>query len=162
MKTTLYICSYLFITYLVTTGLTSCDKKKKPPVVVTNSSALTAGQKLEAAIDARIGTFNVFGTVDTNIYTPLSGKQVAITKSTASKIKVQAVNFTMNVFEFEVKNGTTVDASGNVFGSDNGRAIAYVGPSPFGQVIFTCDTTNNMVFSVSGTGINSVSLIGTK
>jgi hypothetical protein len=162
MKTTLYISAYLFIIYFVMSALTSCDKKKKTTAVVTNSSALTAGQKLEAAIDARIGTFNVFGTVDVNIYTLLDGKQLSITKSTPSRIKVKAVNFTMNEFEFDVKNGTTVDANGETFGSDDGKAIAYLGSSQYGKVIFACDTSNSMYFIVEGLGINNVSLIGSK
>jgi hypothetical protein len=138
-----------------------CSKKKNNTAVVTNSSALTATQKLEAAIDARVGIFKIVGTVDVAVYLPSDNKTITITKISPSKIRIIANNFSMGVFEFDVQNGVTV-SNGVVSGSDDGKAIGYSGPSPLGQIIFSCDETDNIALVVAGTGINSVSISGTK
>jgi hypothetical protein len=139
----------------------ACSKKKKNTAVVTNTSALTATQKLEAAIDARVGVFKIIGTVDTAVYLPSDIKTISISKISPSKIRITANNFSMGVFEFDVQNGATV-SNGVVSGSDDGKAIGYSGPSPLGQIIFSCDESDNMALVVAGVGINSVSISGTK
>jgi hypothetical protein len=139
----------------------SCSKKKKG-AVVANSSALTSLQKLEAAINARIGVFKITGNVDTNIYTPFDNKTVTVSKLSSSRIRVAADNFPMGIYEFDVQNGTTV-SNGVVSGSDDGKAIGYVGTlSGIGNIIFACDESDNMSLVVTGVGINNVSIGGTK
>jgi hypothetical protein len=165
MKTVFFVSTNLILCLIMIITLPNCGTKKnkrKPPVVVTNSSALTAGQKLEKAIDARVGEFSVFGRVDKDVFPIYGDKKLLVSKISASTIKVQAINFTMNEFEFVVKNGTKVDANGNVFGSEDGTAIAYTNNSPSGQIIFACDETNTLIFSIAGIGNNDISLIGTR
>jgi hypothetical protein len=139
---------------------TGCSKKKNT-AVVTNTSVLSATQKLEAAIDARVGIFKIVGTVDTAVYLPSDNKTISVTKMSPSKIRIVANNFSMGVFEIDVQNGATV-SNGIVSGSDDGKAIGYSGTSPLGQIIFSCDETDNIALVVAGTGINSVSISGTK
>jgi hypothetical protein len=138
-----------------------CSKKKNNTAVVTNSSALTATQKLEAAIDARVGIFKIVGTVDTAVYLPSDTKTISVSKISPSKIRIIANNFSMGVFEFDVQNGVTV-SNGVVSGSDDGKAIGYSGSSPLGQIIFSCDESDNIALVVAGAGVNSVSISGTK
>jgi hypothetical protein len=135
--------------------------KKKNTAVVTNTSVLSATQKLEAAIDARVGIFKIVGTVDAAVYLPSDNKTISVTKISPSKIRIAANNFSMGTYEFDVQNGADV-SNGVVSGSDDGKAIGYIGISPSGQIIFSCDETDNIALVVAGSGINSVSISGTK
>jgi hypothetical protein len=139
----------------------ACSKKKNNTAVVTNTSVLSATQKLEAAIDARIGVFKIIGTVDTAIFLLSDAKTINVSKISPSKIRITANNFSMGVFEFDVQNGATV-SNGVVSGSDDGKAIGYTGFSPSGIITFSCDESDNIALVVAGTGINSVSISGTK
>jgi hypothetical protein len=160
MKTTAKLISSIIMFVMLLCMITACSKKKKG-AVVSNTSAISAIQKLEAAINARVGIFNVTGIVDVNVYTAFDGKQITITKLSPSKIRIQAVNFSMGVYELEVQNGATV-SNGVVSGSDDGKAIGYNGPSPNGNITFSCEEDDDMALVVTGTGIHNVSIVGSK
>jgi hypothetical protein len=162
MKT---LFKYFIIASVIASGiliLPACSKSKKDKkAVVTNATALSALEKLEAAINARVGIYNIVGTVDVTIYSNLDNKQVSITKLTPSRIRIAPINFSMGTFEFDVQNGATVSA-GVVSGSDDGKAIGYTGVSPNGNITFSCDENDNMALIVLGSGINSVIISGNK
>jgi hypothetical protein len=150
----------LMIAFTSVLAITSCKKEKKEDV--TPSPAPTASSaKISAAIDARIGTFTISGTVDTAVYTSSDAKKITITKVGDTKIKIAPVNFSMGIFEFEVKNGATV-SGGVVSGNEDGKAIGYTGTSSVGQITFGCEEDNTFALVVSGTGINSVQIGGNK
>ncbi len=163
MKTIFIISAYLVIFCLVMSSLTSCGNKnkRKPTAVVTNSSVLTAGQKLESAIDERVGIFRIVGIIDNALYILSDNKTISISKIAPSKIRITANNFPMDVFEFEVQNGATV-SNGVISGSDEGKAIGYSGLSAPGQIVFSCDEVDKMALVVSGNGASRVSISGSK
>jgi hypothetical protein len=140
--------------------ITSCKKEKKEEVAPAPTPAASTA-KISAAIDARVGTFTIEGTVDTAVYTASNGKRITITKVGETKIKIAPVNFSMGTFEFEVKNGAVV-SGGVVSGNEDGKAIGYTGSSSVGQITFGCDEDNTFALVVSGTGINSVQIGGNK
>jgi hypothetical protein len=144
------------------TTFTSCKKDKKEDVAPAPIPAPTsAAAKTSAAIDARVGTFIIVGVIDTAIYTKADGKKVTITKMGDTKIRISAVNFSMGTYEIEVKNGTTV-TDGVVSGSDDGKAIGYVGNSASGKIVFACLEDNALALIVEGSGNNSVQIGGEK
>jgi hypothetical protein len=140
--------------------ITSCKKEKKEEVAPAPTPAASTA-KISAAIDARVGTFTIEGTVDTAVYTASNGKRITITKVGETKIKIAPVNFSMGTFEFEVKNGAVV-SGGVVSGNEDGKAIGYTGSSSVGQITFGCEEDNTFALVVSGTGINSVQIGGNK
>jgi hypothetical protein len=140
--------------------ITSCKKEKKEEVAPAPVPS-ASNAKISAAIDARVGTFTISGTVDSDIYTSGDGKQVIISKIGETKIKIAPVNFSMGTFEFEVKNGATV-SGGVVSGNEDGKAIGYTGNSSVGQITFGCEEDNSFALVVSGTGINSITIGGNK
>jgi hypothetical protein len=150
----------LMIAFTSVLTITSCKKEKKAEVTPAPAPVASTA-KISAAIDARVGTFTISGTVDSDIYSPGDGKQVTISKVGATKIKIAAVNFTMGTYEIEVKNGATV-SGGVVSGNDDGKAIGYTGSSPVGQITFGCEEDNSFALVVAGTGINSVTIGGQK
>jgi hypothetical protein len=159
------IFKYFLITAsIIAAGISipACSKSKKDKkAVVTNSTALSALEKLEAAINARVGIYGIVGTVDVAVYTNADNKQVSITKLTSSRIRIAPVNFSMGTFEFDVQNGTTV-SNGAVSGNDDGKAIGYTGTLSNGNLTFSCDENDNMALVVLGAGINSVVISGNK
>jgi hypothetical protein len=140
--------------------ITSCKKEKKEEVAPAPTPAASTA-KISAAIDARVGTFTIEGTVDTAVYTASNGKRITITKVGETKIRIAPVNFSMGTFEFEVKNGAVV-SGGVVSGNEDGKAIGYTGSSSVGQITFGCEEDNTFALVVSGTGINSVQIGGNK
>lgn len=140
-----------------------CNKNKNKKAVVANSAAVSASSKLEAAIDARLGIYKLeAGTINGITYSPLDAKQISITKVTPSKIRIAPVgNLAMGTYEIEVTNGTSA-LNGNVIGSNDGKAIGYVGTLAVGQIIFGCEEDDSYALIVTGTGINSVSIGGSK
>jgi hypothetical protein len=140
--------------------ITSCKKEKKEDVAPAPAPS-ASNAKVSAAIDARVGTFTIEGTVDTAIYTSSDSKRITITKIGETKIRIAPVNFSMGTYEFEVKNGATV-SGGVVSGNEDGKAIGYTGPSSVGQITFGCEEDNTFALVVSGTGVNSVQIGGSK
>lgn len=143
-------------------SITSCKKEKKAEVAPAPATpAATSTAKVSAAIDARVGTFKVTGIIDGNIYTAVDNKTLTVTKIGETKIKIAPVNFTMGTYELEVKNGTVV-TEGVVSGSEDGKAIGYVGTTAVGKIIFACQENNTIALVVEGSGSNDVTLAGEK
>jgi hypothetical protein len=161
MKTNIKTIGLSFmIAFIGVLTITSCKKETKAEVAPAPAT-VSSTAKVSAAIDARVGTFIITGVIDSSIYTKADGKKVTITKLSDTKIRISAVNFSMGTYDIEVKNGTTVN-EGVVSGSDDGKAIGYVGNSTSGKIIFACLENNVFALVVEGTGSNSVQIGGEK
>jgi hypothetical protein len=152
------ISKSLVVTVFSILLLASCKKEVKNDSPSSADNTASAA-KTSAAIDARVGTFTITGTVDGNIFTAADGKQITISKIGQTKIKIAPLNFTMAIIEFEVKNGASV-SNGVVSGSEDGKAIGYTGSSNTGTIVFGCAEDNEMALVVSGS--SDISIAGSK
>ncbi len=109
MKTTIKCLS---IAIIVTASLlvnTACSKKKEE-------------KRVEAAIDARVGTYKISGV---NSSGPFFDQTATVTKEGNTKVSISGAALG-KTYTFEVKNGGSV-SDGAVSGNDEGKAIGYVG-----------------------------------